>query len=251
MIIGVILAGVLEESYELYREKISLILLFSIPFIIAFAIPMLASLPTYLTAGAIFLRSASVFINGNISQLSLIVITISTIFSLLFLSFAFVLISMLVKSKRTHSKIGIMAMKNIESYIGKVFLVFLMYTAAIVIVNILGYFVGLSTLLTGLVGFVLFALLFYAPSAIVVDDKRIGRAVKDSIRLLFKEPQYFVIWLVLITIIISALDVVCIALFGTVLSKYVVLVLNSLLIVPYFVIFQAEAYMDTFRLLRH
>ena len=166
------MAGVLQETYEVYREKLSLALIFSIPFIIAFAIPLLAPLPTYITAGAIFLRSASIFVNGNISLLSLVVITISTIFSLLFLSFAFVLISLLVKSRRTHSKVGMRAFKNIEVYIGRVFSIFLLYTIAIVFANILGYFIGISTLLTGLVGFFLFALLFYAPSAVVVDDKR-------------------------------------------------------------------------------
>ncbi len=245
------MAGVLQESYEVYREKLNLTLLFSIPFIIAFAIPLFAPLPTYITAGAIFLRSASIFVNGNISPLGLVVITISTIFSLLFLSFAFVLISMLVKSKRTHSKVGAMAMRNIERYIGKVFLIFFLYTVAIVFANIFGYFIGISTLLTGLVGFFLFAILFYAPSAIVMDDKKTWRAIKDSARLLLREPQYFLMWLVLITVAVSVLDLACIAIFGTVLSKYVVLVLNSLFIVPYFVIFQAEAYMDTFRLLRH
>ena len=244
------MAGVLQESYEVYREKLSLALIFSIPFIIAFAIPLLAPLPTYITAGAIFLRSASVFVNGNISLLGLVVITISTIFSLLFLSFAFVLISLLVKSKRTHSKVGLRAFKNIETYIGRVFAIFLLYTIAIVFANIIGYFIGISALLTGIVGFFLFALLFYAPSAVVVDDKRLLRAVRDSARLVVHEPQYFLMWLVLITVLISVVDAVCIFIFSN-WAVYVVLVLNSLFIVPYFVIFQAEAYMDRFRLLRH
>lgn len=244
------MAGVLQETYEVYREKLSLALIFSIPFIIAFAIPLLAPLPTYITAGAIFLRSASIFVNGNISLLSLVVITVSTIFSLLFLSFAFVLISLLVKSKRTHSKVGMRAFKNIEVYIGRVFSIFLLYTVAIVFANILGYFIGISTLLTGLVGFFLFALLFYAPSAVVVDDKRPSRAIKDSARLVVHEPQYFIMWLVLITVVISLLDAVCIFIFQG-WAVYVVLILNSLFVLPYFVIFQAEAYMDQFRLLRH
>ena len=244
------MAGVLQESYEVYREKLSLAIIFSIPFIIAFAIPLFAPLPTYMTAGAIFLRSASIFVNGNISLLSLVVITISTIFSLLFLSFAFVLISLLVKSKRTHSRVGLRAFKNIETYVGRVFAIFLLYTIAIVFANILGYFIGISTLLTGLVGFFLFALLFYAPSAVVVDDKKIARAIKDSAKLVVHEPQYFIIWLILITIMISIVDAICIFIFGN-WAGYVVLLLNSLFIVPYFVIFQAEAYMDTFKLLRH
>jgi hypothetical protein len=244
------LAGVLHESYGVYREKISLVVLFSIPFIIAFAIPLLAPLPTYVTVGAIFLRSASIFVNGNISLLSLAVITISTIFSLLFLSFAFVLISLLVKSKRTHLKIGKRAFGSIEAYVGRVFTIFLIYTIAIVFSNMVGYFVGKPALLAGVAGLILFAILFYAPSAVVVDDKSVWRSIKDSARLVVHEPQYFILWLVLITIIVSIVDAVFIFGLGT-NAGYPVLVINSLFIVPYFVIFQAEAYMNRFKLLRH
>ncbi|MCL4365109.1 MAG: hypothetical protein M1569_01215 [Candidatus Marsarchaeota archaeon] len=243
--------SVLNESWNLYRDKISLALIFSIPFIIAFAIPLIAPLPTYMSAGAIFLRSASIFVNGNIDPLSLAVITLSTIFSLLFLSFAFVLISLLVKSRRTHSSTKAMAFRNIESYIGKVFSIFLLYALILTFVNIIGYSLGASALLTAIVGFFLFAIIFYAPSAVVVDDKRVWRAIKDSARLVVREPQYFILWLVLITVVVSVLDVACIWIFGTFLSRYVVLVLNSLFVVPFFVIFMAEAYMSRFKLLKH
>lgn len=245
------LTGIAGKSFALYRERINLVLLFSIPFLIAFAIPIFAHLPTYTSAGAIFLRSASVFVNGNINLLSLAVITISTIFSLLFLSFAFVLISILVKSKRTHSSVGSRAFKNIEAHTARVFVLFLIYSLILIVANVLGYSIDRSALLTSVAGFFIFAAIFYAPSAIVVDDKSIWRAVKDSARLVYHEPQYFILWLVLVTIVISVLDELCIAIFGTFWSPYAALVLTSLFAVPYFVIFQAEAYMDRFRLLRH
>jgi hypothetical protein len=245
------LSSVILDSFDVYKENIKLILIFSIPFLIAFAIPLFAPLPTYMSAGAIFLRSASIFVNGNINFLSLSVITLSTIFSLLFLSFAFVLISLIVKAKRTRSKIGRRAFLNIESYIGKVFAIFLAYTILLLLVNVLGYSIGMSAQLTAIIGFAVFTLLFYAPSATVVDDKKIVRAIKDSVALILHEPQYFVIWLILLTIVISVIDAICIYLFITPTSSYVVLVLNSLIVLPYFIIFQAEAYMSRFRLLRH
>ncbi len=245
------MAGVIQESWNLYRERIGLALIFSIPFVIAFAIPLLAPFPTYVSAGAIFLRSASIFANGNIDFVSLAVIVIATVFSLLFLSFAFVLISLLVKSKRTRTSVGTRVFKEMEKYIGRVFVVLLVYTLILIAANMLGYAIGMSALLTGIVGVVGGLIIFYAPSAIVVDNKRISRAVVDSLKLVAHEPQYFVAWLLLITVALSAVDVVCIAVFGTPWSEYIALVLNSLFIVPYFVIFMAEAYMDRFRLLRH
>ncbi len=245
------MSSVILDSFDVYKGNIKLVLIFSIPFLIAFAIPLFAPLPTYLSAGAIFLRSASIFVNGNINFLSLSVITISTIFSLLFLSFAFVLISLIVKAERTKSKIGRRAFQNIESYIGKVFAIFLIYTILLLLINVLGYSLNMSAQLTAILGFVIFALLFYAPSATVVDDKKVVRAIKDSINLITREPQYFILWLVLIVIVISIVDYLCISIFSTPLSSYIVLILNSLFILPYFIIFQAEAYMSRFKLLKH
>lgn len=245
------MTGVISDSFETYQENIKLILVYSIFFIIAFAIPLLAPLPTYITGGAIFLRSASIFVNGNLSLVSITVITAATIFSLLFLSFAFVEISLIVKAKKTRTKIGLRAFKNIEVYMGRVFSILLAYTILVLLVNVFGYSIGMSAQITAIIGFVLGALLFYAPSATVVDDKKAWRAVKDSTRLVFAEPQYFIIWLVLITVVVSVVDYICIHMFSTPLSAYIVLVLVSLFILPYFVIFQSEAYMLRFKLLKH
>ena len=91
----------------------------------------------------------------------------------------------------------------------------------------------------------------YSERSVVVDDKKVWRAIKDSARLVVHEPQYFILWLILITVVVSVLDVACIWIFGTFWSRYVALVLNSLFVVPFFVIFMAEAYMSRFRLLKH
>ncbi len=243
------MAGVIGDSFETYSENRNLILLFSIPFIIAFAIPLFASLPTYTSLGGIFLRSASIFTNLGFAGLAVIIVAF--FFSLLFLSFAFVAISLVVKSKRTHMKIGQRALKGIEKYIWRVFLVFMLYAIMLSAANILGYFIGAEALLAGVAGLVGFVPFFYAPSAIVVDDQRIGRALSNSVKLVLKEPQYFAIWLISITLILSVVSLAVIGVAGTFWSRYIILLVNSLLVLPYFVIFQAEAYMKRFPILRH
>ena len=239
----------LSDSFETYKSNIKLVVLFSIPFIIAFLIPLLAPLPTYVSAGGIFLRSASLF--ANATPLGFSLMAIAVFFSLLFLSLAFVLISLIVKSRRTHVRIGKMVFKEIEKYISRVFIVLLIYTFAIILANIAGYYTGYEALITGIIGFFGFIAIFYAPSAIVVDGKGIVRAVKESVQLTIREPQYFLIWLAAAVIVISVVDFVVITATGSLLSSYVVLVINSLFILPYFIIFQAEAYMKKFKLLKH
>lgn len=243
------MASAVGDAYETYRENLSLVLIFSIPFIIAFLIPLFVPLPTYVSIGGIFLRSASIFTNLN--PIGLTVIIASFLFSLLFMSFAFVAISLIVKSRRTRLKISRRSIQGIEKYIGRVFLLFIFYAVMIAIANVVGYLIGYETLLTAVVGFFAFIPMFYAPSAIVVDEQRMGRALKNSVRLVVKDPLYFVIWLVAITVLLSVVDAAAIFATGTFLSRYIVLLVSSLFILPFFVIFQAEAYMKRFPILRH
>ena len=243
------MGNVLSDAWETYTENWKLVLLFSIPFIIAFAIPLLAPLPTYVAAGGTFLRSASVFISPNLVSLAIVIIAM--VFSLLFLSFAFVAISMIVKSRKTHVNIGKRMMQEIEKYIGKVFAVLLVYSLILMAVNILGYLANVQAEATAIFGFFGFALIFYVPSAVVVDNKRVGRALRDSVRLVTHAPQYYLLWLVLLVASISIADTVFIAVAGTALAGYITLIVTSVLILPYFVILQAESYMKRFALLTH
>ncbi len=243
------MANILSEVFETYKSNMRFVLFFSIPFVIAFLIPLFAPLPTYISSGGIFIRSSSVI--SNLNFVSVAIILIAIFFSLLFISFAFVAISLIVKSRKTKSRISKRVMHDIERYISKVFVLFIIYTFMLLAVNVLGYLYGNLELFTAVVGFFGFIPLFYAPSAIVVDNKGIGRAVKDSIKLVISNPIYFILWFVLISMTISVIDFVMIAITGAYISMYLTLILVSLFVLPYFVIFQAEAYMRRFAILRH
>jgi hypothetical protein len=123
---------------------------------------------------------------------------------------------------------------------------------ALTAIDVLSYFFGLQGIATPIAGFAIFTVLFYAPTAIVVENKRVGPAIAQSARLVAKEPGYYIAWLALVILVISVLDVALMMLpFGTFLSRYGLLVVNSVFVLPYFVIYQAEAYMRRFPLLKH
>jgi hypothetical protein len=242
------MGNVFADSLETYREHAGLVLLFSIPFVIAALIPVFASVPTYVSSGAIFLRSASVFLNLNMVEVGVIIVAM--FLSLLFLSFAAVAITLIVKTKRTHTGISGSVVRDLEKYTGRVFAVLLIYSAVLAVVEILSFPLGLQGILTPLVGFFLFVPVFYAPAAVVLENKNVFSAMKQSAHLVVKEPQYFILWTVAIALVITALEFVTIPLTGT-YSDYVVLAINSLLLLPYFVICLAESYMRRFSLLKH
>jgi hypothetical protein len=243
-------SNILTDTWETYAANIRLVLLFSIPFFISLVIPLFVSLPTYISGGGIFLRSASVFLNLN--PIAVGVIIVSMFLSLLFLSFALVAIALIVRAKRTHTRHAGNVIRDIEKYTGRVFVMLLAAAGALTAIDVLSYFFGLQGIATPIAGFAIFTVLFYAPTAIVVENKRVGPAIAQSARLVAKEPGYYIAWLALVILVISVLDVALMMLpFGTFLSRYGLLVVNSVFVLPYFVIYQAEAYMRRFPLLKH
>lgn len=241
------LKNILAYAYETYMQNIKYILLFSLSFVIAFIIPVFAAFPTYNDAGAIFIRTASVYSNFNL--LDIAVIVVSTLFSLLFLSFAVVAITTIIKHKRTSTRITKEIIEGLESYTGRVFVVVLLFTFALMAVNVLSYSTHYSGLLTAVIGLALTPFLIYAPYSIVIDENRVGRSIKASAKFFFKRFDYFLIWLLTAIILLSIVDFVFITLSGTMLSRYLVLVVDSVFVLPFLVVLQAEMYMRRFAML--
>lgn len=240
--------NILKYALNTYVANMLLISLFSIAFIIAFLIPSFAAFPTYNDAGAIFLRSASVFLNLDLPSTAIIVV--ATLFSLLFLSFAIVAINVVVKHSRTHTKIKKEVINGLERYTAKVFLVLFVATLIIMLVNVLTFATKYSGIYTAIVGLIITPFMFYAPSSIVIDENRITRAVRASLRFFFRQFGYFLAWLVIAIVLLTVSDGIFIAITGTLLSRYYMLIFSSIFILPFLVLLQGELYMSRFKLLK-
>ena len=99
------------------------------------------------------------------------------------------------------------------------------------------------------VGLAITPFLFYAPASIVIDDNKITRAIKASARFIVGRFDYFVLWLVIAIALLTVFDFIFIAIGGSVLSRYLMLIVNSLFILPFLVLLQSELYMKRFKLL--
>ncbi len=242
------MVNVLSYSVYTYTNNIRLLLLFSLPFVIAFLIPVFASLPTYNDAGAIFLRTASAFVNLNALNAS--IIAVAVLFSLLFLSFSIVAINVIVKHSRTHVRVKQDVIRGLEKYTGRVFVLLLLFTTVVLLVNVGTYGLGHYGLITSVIVLVFTPFLFYAPSSIVIDDNGILRSMRSSLRFFIKRFDYFLLWLVIAIVGITAFDFIFIAASGTILSRYAMLIFNSLFILPFLVVIQSQMYMKRFPLLK-
>ncbi len=239
---------ILEHTIKTYFANIYLILLSSISFIIAFLIPIFASFPTYNDAGAVLLRTASIYLNLN--PFNTAVIVVSTLFSLLFLSFAMVAINIVVKHSRTQTKIRSEVIRGIERYTGRVFLILLVATLIIILANVLSFNTGYSAIITAVVALAITPFVFYAPSSIVIDENKVIRSMQASLKFFAKRFDYFIVWLVIAIVIITAFDFLFIVVAGTALSRYAMLIFSSLFILPFLVLLQGELYISRFKLLK-
>ena len=238
----------LQYSTEIYLNHLPLILVFSVSFIIAFLIPAFASFPTYNDVGGIFLRLASIL--TNLTPFTTAVITFSILLSLLFLSFAIVAINVIVRHSRTQTRIRKEVMDGLERYTSRVFVVLLIYTIIVVFFEMLTYALNVSESYAAILSIVFLPFFFYAPASIVVDEKGIKRAMQQSLSFFFKRLDYIVLWFVVAFVLLSVFDLFFIAVGGTVLSRYLILVFNSLFIMPFLVVLQSQSYMGRFPMLK-
>ncbi len=240
--------NVLYDSFATYKKNIKLILFFSVSFIIAMLIPVFVAFPTYADLGAIFIRTGSIYLNLNFIDTAIIVV--ATLFSLIFLSFAIVAINTIVKHSRTNTRIRKEVIESLEKHTTDVFVILASFTALLALVNFATYYTGYSGVATAIAAIILVPFMFYAPSSIIIDEKRPMRAIAASARFIKNKFGYFMLWLIVSFVLLSVVDAIPIAAGGTAVSEYAALVIDSLFVLPFLVVLQSETYIRRFAMLK-
>lgn len=135
-------------AWDFYRKRLGLIVIFSIPFILAFLIPALVPAPTYVSLGGVFLRIGSI---PEFSVVDLAITAIAYALAVFVISDTIVNINIIVRSKRTLTSIKHEVMQAVGSYAMRIFYI---YTMVTVVLGIVGALVG---------GFIGRAMGFYQP----------------------------------------------------------------------------------------
>jgi len=240
---------VLKLAANSYIKNMRIVTFFSIPFLLAFLIPLLVPTPTYVAMGATFLRTGSMYVDLTMFDLALIVA--SFFLSLFLVSFAVVAINLIIKAQRTFTNIRKEVIDGIEKYVITVFWLYLSAWALMLIVNLLGYEFGVNSWLTPLFGLLISLPLFYAPTAIVLDEYRPLVAMQASLKMIVRQPLMFAIWLALGIAALSIVDLLFIMLGAYVpFARYFVLVANSLFILPFLLMMQVQVYLTKYTILK-
>ena len=234
-------------TVEFYLKRIGLIVIFSIPFILAFLIQTFVPAPTYLSLGGVFLRTESL---PELSILDVIVTFVAYALAVFIIADTIVNINIVVRSKRTLTSIGHEVVSAMGTYAARIFLVYTCLLLVLFAAQIITYDNPLQPLIYPFIGLLLSAAVFFVPPAVVIDNLDPFRALSLSATMALRNLHLVIIWSIIALLSVSILTIIADVLFTMPFSGYFVLLINSLIVLPFLTVLQTQMYMEKYPLAR-
>ncbi len=238
---------VFRYSTEFYLERLHLIMLFSIPFIFAFLIPVFVAAPTYLALGGVFLRTGSI---PDLSILDLLVAIAGYAISMFLIVDTIININIIIRSKRTMTEIKNEIVTSIAKHATKVFVIYTAIVVVLFILQVVLYESPLQSIIYPLCVLGLSFFTFFAAPAVVIDNYDSITAIRRSVDMAFKKPMMIFAWTIICLFVLTVLVVFFDFLLPYPYAGFMVLIFNSLFLLPFLVVLQTQMYMEKYPLAR-
>lgn len=231
-----------SNAKKFYMERLKLIVIFSIPFFAAYLLVKIVAAPTFLSFGTAVLRTGSI---PELSIFDVVLAVVSYLISFYIIAVSIVNVNLVVLSKRTLNQIRNEVSKAMGSYALTIFYVYTIMLLLIFVVNLLTYDNAFRTWIYPLVTLVLSYVLFFVPPAVVIDHAGTMESVKRSLRMALGKPHVILLWSIFAFIILAVVKILADLIFGS-FAGDVVLLINSLFILPFLIILQTQLYMEKY-----
>jgi len=236
---------VFRYALRFYLKRLKLILVFSVPFVLALLIPTLVSAPTYQALGGVFLRTGSI---PELSILDIILTAVAYFVTVFLISDTIVNVNLIVKSKRTLTEIKKTVLSNIGTSAMRIFYIYTIMLLLMFVFQLLTYDNPIQSWLYPIFVLILSFLLFFVAPAVVIDNSNTPRAMKRSAKMAMEKPIYVFLWAVTGFVMISITELVGLLLFSSPFGQFFVLLVNSFFILPFLVVLQTMMYMEKYPL---
>ena len=234
----------LQHSIDFFFERIGLVVLFSIPFFFALLIPTFVSTPSYLALGGVFLRTGSI---PEVGAFEAAVAAFAYLVSLFIISDSIANINVLIKSKRTLTKATKRVWKALGTHAVNIFLIYTIATILVLIFQLVTFDLPLRGIILPLLMLFLSFALFFVPPAIVIDERQPWHAVVISFRMAIKKLDAVLSWMVLGLVMLTVGEFILLFL-PYPLGQYATLLFNSVVVIPFLLIYQTHIYMKKYGL---
>jgi len=234
----------LAYSVKFYRERLRFMLLFSLSFIVALLIPLFISGPTYISLGGVFLRTGSI---PEIDPLGAAITLIAYLVSMFLIAEGIVGITLLVKTKRTQTNPTTEVINALQKYGITIFLAYTLAAILILIAQLLTFNLDFRTIILPILMLIISFGVFFVPAAMVIDGFRLGRAIDASFSTVRHKFADVLLWMLIGTFLLTISELL-LFLLPHPLGSYLVLLFNSVFVLPFLVIYQAQIYMKKYAL---
>ena len=239
-------ASILAHTWEVYAQNFWLLALMAIPGFFGLAIPVLIGTPSFIALGGSYLRTGSI---PDLTPMSLATMLSSLLLSLFLMGFAIVNINLVVKSQRTLTQIKKEVIASISTTTLSVFWVFLVALLLLLIIQLLGYEYGLQAILSPIIALPIGLIMLFMPTAMVIDEIRPFRAMQRSVETIISKLPLVILWNVIALILLVIIDVIFLWLIPHPFASWLVLLVNSIIILPYLVVLLAQIYISKYTIL--
>lgn len=236
---------IIQHTINEYKRNLWFILLFSAMFVISTLATLLAPTPTYVSLGGTFLRIRNL---PELTVPDLTIIIWAYLFSLFIFACAVSSINIIIKANRTLARIPTELFKVGLGYALRIFFIYTIVMLVIAAINIASFENPNHNLIYNVLSFLVFMAVFFVVPAIVIDDMETFNAIFVSIKLLGTKWQLVCIWALAGLIILSLIEFISFTIIPSAIAKYVVILLNGLIIIPIFTIFQTQVYLEKYPL---
>ena len=233
-----------NESVEFFRDRYQFVLLFSIPFFFALLIPVLVAAPTYIALGGVFLRTGSI---PELDFLQIGITIIAYLVSLYIIADSIVNLNLLVKSRKTLTKIGSEVSKAMGTYAVTIFLIYTLVAVLMLVLQLVTFDFPLRGVLLPVAAMLLGLVLFFVPPAVVIDGMRPWYAVSASTEMAVKKLPEVFFWVLIGLFALTVSELIFLFVpypFGV----YLTMLFNSVVVIPFLLIYQTFIYMKKYPL---
>jgi hypothetical protein len=238
---------VLNHAWRFYRERMKLLMVFAIPFIFAALIPIFVPSPTYLALGGVFIRGGSI---PTMTTMDWVLTGIAYLAAIFIIADTVVNITLIIKSKRTLTSISSEVVHALGKYATKVFVVSIIASLVLYALFLALYDMPLQSIFYPLLSLIITVLFFlFSPQAIVIDDLDPLESLRAAYNVTTRKPLYTAMWLVL-SFIFTFLSALIGYIFPSFLTQFVILILNSVIVLPFLLVLAAQIYMEKYPLAR-
>jgi|WetSurMetagenome_2_1015567.scaffolds.fasta_scaffold77061_2 hypothetical protein len=241
------LSRTFKYAKEFYLKRLGLIVVFSVPFILAFLVPVLVPAPTYLALGGVFLRTGSL---PELSLLDIIITSVAYAFAMFIMGDTLVNINIIIRSKRTLTTIRHEVINAMGTYAMRIFYIFTMFLLIMFILQLITYDNPFQSWIYPIAVLVLSCFLFFVPPAVVIDNSDTPTAIRRSVAMALQNPHFVLLWTSLLLLTVSCVKIGADFIFSSPFSGFFVLLVNCLLVLPFFTVLQTQMYMERYPLAR-